>query len=131
MFLSKNTGGEDLWGVAVENRHRILQKNGAGIHSLINNMNGTAGQLDTICQCLALSIESRKGGQERGMNVEDAVGEIADQLGTQKPHKATQNQKIGGISGNNAANVRFCFLSSLFVRDDFNRNAGGTRLPNG
>jgi hypothetical protein len=66
--------GEAGWQV-----NAFLQENRAGINSFINQMDRYAGPSNTRIDRLADGVKSRELGQQRRVNIYDAVGECSEE----------------------------------------------------
>jgi hypothetical protein len=67
--------------VAVEDGDGGLDDDGAGVEAFVDEMDGAAGEFYAVLQGLELGLEAGEGGQQRGVDVEDAVGEALDEPG--------------------------------------------------
>ena len=56
-----------------------LENDGTGVELFIHEMHRAAGDADAVFQRLLLRVEAGKGGQQGGVNVEDAAGELANE----------------------------------------------------
>src|SRR5205814_705028 len=77
---------------------------------LVHEMHGAAGNLGAILERLLLRVESRKGRQQRRMDVENAVGKCAYEVRREQTHvsgKAYQVYLRALEFGNNLAFVLF------------------------
>src|SRR5579863_3522341 len=72
-------------------------------------MDGTAGDLDAVFEGLRLGIEAGKGGEQRGMDVEDAVGEGGDKLRGQEAHVAGQADQVDAMCAKAGEDVGIVF----------------------
>ncbi len=68
------------------------------VQVLVDKMDGTAGDLDAVVKGLGLGIEAGKGGEQRGMDVEDAVGEGGNKLRGQEAHIAGKADQVDAMS---------------------------------
>ncbi len=57
VFLFEDAHREDFGGVVVMNGHGLLQDDHAVIDSLVDEMNGTAGDLCAVVECLSLRVK--------------------------------------------------------------------------
>lgn len=74
VFFDKDAVGEGVGVVSFENGNGALEDDDAVVEVLIDEVNGAAGDLDAVIEGLGLGFEAGKGGQERRVDVEDAVG---------------------------------------------------------
>src|SRR4029077_10088704 len=75
-------------GVTGNNRHCALDDNGAAIELCRHEMDGHAAHFYAVVDRLLLGVEPRERGQQRWMDVEDAVGERLDERHTDQAHEA-------------------------------------------
>ena len=81
MFLVENARSQCMWVVGGKDGDGALQDDGAVVELLVDEMDGAAGDLDAVFEGLGLRVEAGKGGQQRGMDVEDALREGLDESG--------------------------------------------------
>ena len=74
MFLFQDALGKGVLVVGVENRDGGLQDDGAGVEIFVDEVDGAAGEFDAVVEGLLLRFEAGERGQERGMDIEDALG---------------------------------------------------------
>ena len=70
--------------------HARLQDHRSGVHALVDEVHGGAGDLDAVLERLALGGEPWKRRQERGVDVQDPSGIGTDEPGRQDPHEARE-----------------------------------------
>ncbi len=97
MLLLKNTSRQRFLRIVLFHFHRALGNDLAGIHTLIDVMNGTAGDLYAVLQCLPLTVKSFKGGQQRGMNIDDPAFKGRYKFRRHDTHISRENNIIGSI----------------------------------
>src|SRR5882672_8079250 len=61
-------------GVARQNGNGFLGNDRPAVDTLIDEMDGAAGHLDSIIQSLLPSLQSRKRRKQRGMDIHDSTG---------------------------------------------------------
>jgi hypothetical protein len=93
-FGNLDAGVEGFRGVGVEDGHGGLGDDGAAVDALIDEVNGAAGDFDAVFEGLAPGFEARKGGEERWMDVDDAIGEGAEEFAFQDAHEAGEGDVI-------------------------------------
>src|SRR5579863_5788368 len=74
VLFNQDAFGQGVTVVGVENRDDPLQHDNAVVEVLIDKMDRAAGELDAVFEGLLLRFEAGKGGQQRRMDIEDAVG---------------------------------------------------------
>lgn len=82
VFRNKDPGREGLFGIIVQYRDYRLDDNGTGIDPLVDEVDGTTGELRSVLYGLSLSMQTGKGRQERGVNIHDpmCVSSINEEL---------------------------------------------------
>ena len=78
MFFFEDAVGERVSGIGIEDRDGSLQDDRAAVQLLIHEVDRAAGNLDAMRPRLILGIETRKGGQQRRMDVENAIRRILE-----------------------------------------------------
>ena len=77
--------------VAVDRRRHVdrrLQQDRAGVDPLVDEVDGDAGDLHAVVERVARSRRAREGGQQRRVDVDDAIGEAREEAGAQQRHVA-------------------------------------------
>ena len=87
-MLGQDAGGQRFLRVVGLYRHAGLQDDRPGIdRAIVDEVHGGAGDLRAVIQRLALGVEPRERGQERGMDVHGASGERARICLGEDPHE--------------------------------------------
>ena len=60
MFVDEDALGQQIRGVAVLDRHRLLNHDRTAIEPIIHQVNGAAGDLDPMLEGLALDFQPGK-----------------------------------------------------------------------
>src|SRR5215472_7774432 len=94
MLLYEDALSETLFGVAGEHGHRGLQHDGTRVHSLVHEVDGRSCHAHAVSEGLALGVETREGGEERGVDVESAPAEVGDVGGGEDPHVSRVTDEI-------------------------------------
>ena len=102
---------KDLRGVVRKDLHRLLQDDGAAVALLADEVDGGAGQLDPVLQGLLMDVKavtarSREGGDQGGVDVEDALGKartISPVRMTMKPARTTRSMSSARSCSTRAA----------------------------
>ncbi len=103
MFFGQHACRQRLDLVGVEDRHRRLQHDRSRVELRVHQMHGRTRHPDAVLQGLALRLEPRKRGQQRRMDIQDAVGKRVEQRPSDQVHEAgetdegdaTRQQQIG------------------------------------
>ena len=75
MLLLEDAGGEGFWRVGVEDGDGLLEDDDAVVYGLVDEVDGAAGDPGSVVEGLVLGVEAGEGGEQRRVDVEDAVGE--------------------------------------------------------
>jgi len=94
VLFGKNALGESGRIVCFEHGNCVLQNNRAVVKVLIDKVHGAAGDLDSVIEGLLLCIEAGEGRQQRGMDVENAIGKGGDELRREQAHVAGEADEI-------------------------------------
>src|SRR6266700_3856590 len=118
MLLLQDFFGEGRLSVVVENGNSSLQNDGAGVEILVHEMNRAAGKFYAIFQGLTLRFESGEGGEQRRMNVQDAVWIFGDKKWGEQPHVSRQTNQINLVFVENGCDLAVVsFALQAFRRD--------------
>jgi hypothetical protein len=94
VLFDKDPVSERVSVVGFENRNGALQNYRAVIEVLIDEVHGAASDFDSIVEGLLLGIESRKGGQQRRVDVEDAIWKCSNEAGGEQAHVASEADEV-------------------------------------
>jgi len=94
VFLLQNSRRKRVLGVVVGYGNDGLEDDGAGVEIFVDEMDGTAGELYAVFESLALGLEARERGEERRVDVKDAVGEGGDEIRREKAHVAGEADEV-------------------------------------
>lgn len=81
-----------------QDRDGFLKENGSAIQPGINKMHGSAGPSSAGLQGLPLGIHPGKGGQQRGVDIQNGLSEGIDKSGPEHAHVAGKADQIDGAS---------------------------------
>jgi len=112
MLLGEDAGGKRFDRVVVANGDGGLQDDGAGVESLVHEMHGASREFRAVLEGLALGFESRKRGQERRMNIQDASAKSLHKIGREQSHVAGEADEIDSFllqRGDDLAVIGFAF----------------------
>src|SRR6185437_3740351 len=94
VLLLQDAFGEGVGVVRFEYRDGFLENDDAVVEFLVDEMDGASGDLDAVEPGLLLSVEAGEGGQQRGMDVEDALRKGADEFRREQAHVSGENDEI-------------------------------------
>ena len=94
VLFGENAGGEGVGVVGFEYGDGTLQNDCAVVQVLIDKMDGATGYFYAVFEGLSLCFEAGKGGKQRGVDVEDAVGEGGDEGGREEAHVAGEDDEV-------------------------------------
>src|ERR1700728_1088606 len=60
-------------------------------------MDGAAGHLDAVREGLMLGVKAGKGGQQGGVDVEDTLGKLPNEMAAEKTHISSQTDEIDTV----------------------------------
>ena len=80
--------------VPLKDRYCCLDDDGACVRADIHEMNGTAGDLHAVIQCLLLGVEPGKSGEQGRVDVHDRVGEGIDEDSGHDTHETGENHQV-------------------------------------
>src|SRR6187402_3286707 len=79
MLNGQNAAGEAVGGVARQNRHPLLKDHRTRVEISVHKMNSGAALDGAIVEGLLLRMQAGIFRQQRGMDVEDAIGKRLDE----------------------------------------------------
>ena len=98
VLFDEDALGEGVGVVRIEDGDRALEDDGAMIEVLVDEVDGAAGDFDSVIERLLLGVEARECGQQRGMDIEDAVGEGGDEAGREQAHVTGEADEVDVVS---------------------------------
>ena len=78
MFDLENSRGQSLRRVVILHGDRALHHDRPGIELCAHEMNGGAGNRHAVGKRLLLRVETGEGGEQRRVNIENALREGSD-----------------------------------------------------
>ncbi len=133
--MPANSAGEDHFlevaafadevfdGVAVRDADDILLDDGAVVEDFGDVVAGCADQLYSTLEGLMVRARSDEGGQERVVNVDDALRITVDEIVGKNLHVASEDHEIGFVCFDQRVDLLFCLLLVFFCdRDDVVRD---------
>ena len=127
VLLFQDAVGKCFDRVIIEHRNHGLANNGACVHTFVHQMDGASCALDAIFQRLLLRVQTGKGRQQGGMNVQDSLGKGPNEVRTQNAHKTRQTNQIhlvGPKHGHHFTVIGLAFLA-------LGREIHGLHVPKG
>ena len=94
VLLDEDARRQRLDRVVVEHRNRRLQDDRPAVELGGHQMHGRAGHPDAVLERLTLRVEAGKRGQQRRVDVEDAVRKRVEQRRADQPHEAGEADQL-------------------------------------
>src|SRR5437899_3730648 len=88
MFLFQDALGKGVLVVGVEDGDGGLQNDGAGVEIFVDEVDGAAGEFYAVVEGLFLRFQAGERGEERGMDIEDALGKGGNEKRREEAHVA-------------------------------------------
>lgn len=88
MLLGEDSRGKRFRRIPGEDWHSPLHHDWPAIQFRSDEVDGHATQLHAMLNRLPLRVQARKGGQQRGMNVEDRIRERINERCTHESHES-------------------------------------------
>ena len=98
MLFDEDALGEGVGVVRIEDGDCALEDDGAVIEALVDEVDGAAGDFDSVIERLLLGVETGERGQQRRMDIEDAVGEGGDEAGREQAHVTGEADEVDVVS---------------------------------
>ena len=89
-----DAGVEGGGGVVVVHGDGLLGDDGAGIDALVDEMDGAAGDFDAVIEGLFPGFEAGEGREQGGVNINDAIGEGAEEFAFEDAHEAGEDDEV-------------------------------------
>lgn len=126
MFLGEDAGGEGGFIVGVEDGDGALEDDDPVVEFFVDEVDGAAGDFRSIVEGLALGVEAGKSGQQGGVDVEDAVGEGADEFGGEQAHVTGEAYEVDVVVAEGGYDFGVVFgAGAAFGFDYFGGNVSG------
>ena len=123
LFL-EDARGEGIGVVGVEDGDGALEDDGTVVEVLVDEVDGAAGDFDAVVEGLVLGVEAGEGGQQGGMDVDDAVGEGVDELRREQAHVAGEDDEIDIVTAEAGDDVGVVLgAGAALGEEDFARQA--------
>jgi len=109
VFFDENAVGEGVGVVGVEDGDSALEDDGTVVEVFVDEVDGASGDFDSVIEGLPLGSEAGECGEQRGVNVDDAVGEGGDEAGREQAHVAGEADEVdivGAECGDHVGVVR-------------------------
>ena len=98
VLLLLDAGVEGLGRVALKNGDGTLNDDGTAVCAGIDEVDGAPGDLGAVVEGLFPRVEAGEGRQERGVDVEDAVGEGVQETGLDDAHEPGQHDGVRAVA---------------------------------
>jgi len=102
MLVSQHPIGEAVFRVFGQHGHSRLQHDGPMVQLGRHEVHGGARQLATRLDGALVRVQAREGGQQRGVDVEQAALKMAHKAFCQDAHEAGQHHHIGLVAVDHA-----------------------------
>src|SRR5436305_3302027 len=101
-----------------------LQDYWSGIDPLVDEVDADAGDVGARVERLANRIESGEGGQQGGVDVDDAVAEARDEAGAEQLHVAGEDDQVSValLDPLGHRRVTLATIAEVLAREESNRN---------
>ena len=106
VFFGEDAHGEAVRGVGVEDRYGALKDDGAVVQVLVDKVDRAARNFHAVVERLLLCVEAGKGGEQRRVDVKNAVGEGLDEDGRKQPHVAGEDDEIDTVLSKRGNHLR-------------------------
>ena len=97
MFRVMHAREERVQIVVLQDGDRFLRDDRPVVDLLVDQVHRDPGDLHTPLERIGHRAHPGEGGQERGVQVDDAFGEGGDELGPDDPHVARQREAVDAL----------------------------------
>ena len=113
----------------LKNRYGGLQHDGPAVQLTGHQVDRRAGDFGAVLPCLPLRVHAGKRGEQRGVDVEDAVGKGVEKRAPEEPHEAGEADERHVAGAELADEDLFKGVAGrvVAVTDRQRRDAGGPR----
>jgi len=94
VLFGEDAAAEGVGVVGVKDGDGALEDDGSVVELVVDEMDRAAGHFDSVVEGLLLGFEAGEGGQQRGMNVEDAVAVSSDKFRREQAQVAGQADEV-------------------------------------
>ena len=94
VLFAQDALGQGFRRVLVFDRDEGLHDDRAGVEIFVHEVHGAAGKFHAVFEGLALRFEAGKGGQQRGMNIQDAIRKGGDEIRREQAHVAREADEV-------------------------------------
>ena len=97
MLFHLNARVKCFWRVVVKHRHCGLKYDWAGVDSCVDEVDRASGNLRSVFKRLRPAVEAGEGGEQRRVNVEDALREGVQEAGFDYAHVAREDDGVHAV----------------------------------
>ena len=94
VLLLEDPGRKGLGRVVVEDRDGLLQDDGATVDALVHEVDRAPAHLRPPRDRVRLGMGPGERGEEGGMDVQDAIRELADEGARDEPHEPREHDEV-------------------------------------
>lgn len=95
VLLHQHARSQQLGRVTGQDRHQALLQNGASVQISSDLVHRAAGELATGINRPLVGMQARKGGQQRGMDIDQPAAVVRDKAWRENAHKTGQHYQAG------------------------------------
>jgi hypothetical protein len=89
-----NARVQSFRSVGIQHRHRFLAQDRPGINTGIDQMDGATGHFNAVIESLFPCFQTRERRQERGVDIDDAAFEGAEERAFKDAHKTGEHNQV-------------------------------------
>src|ERR687887_1353069 len=110
-------------------RDGLLRDHRAAVEALVDEVHRDTGRLDTGCQCVVDRVRPRKLGQERRMDIDDALGKALEERLREQGHVTGEDDEVNTPELEPVRELAVaCLTVGVAVQlEDAGRDPGGRR----
>ena len=94
VFLFEDALGQGVGVIGGQDGDGALEDDDAVVEVFVDEVDGAAGEGAAVVEGLGLGVEAGEGGKQRGVDVEDALGEGGDEGRREQAHVSGQADEI-------------------------------------
>ena len=97
MFFDQDSRRESFECIVVEDRDSSLEQDRAAVEIFVDEVDRAARDFCAVRESLILRIEAGESGQQRRVDIQDAIGKLRNEVSAQEPHITSQTNPIHAV----------------------------------
>src|SRR4029078_11489933 len=103
--------GKRFGRVLIQHRNSGLHNHRSGIEILVHKVYAASGSAHSVFKRLPLCFEAGEGRQKRGVNIQNPVRELLDEVRTEQAHESGETNQISLLAPNHLDQLPVVWLA--------------------